>query len=80
MNLYEVPSDSAAYAIDFFEARHRLTESERIAQEREMDRQIQESAIRRERSGGLVDALEEAFYWLISAAALVYLALWIFGL
>jgi hypothetical protein len=79
-NLNEVPSDSAAYAIDFFEARHRLTESERIAQEREMGRQIQESAIRRERSGGLVDALEEAFYWLISAAALVYLALWIFGL
>ena len=80
MNLYEVPSDSAAYAIDFFEARHRLTESERIAQEREMDRQIQESAIRRERSADFIDALEEAFYWLISAAALVYLAFGIFGL
>lgn len=79
-NLNLVPPNSAAYLIDFFEARHRLlTESERIAQEMEMDRQIRESATRRERSVGLLDALEEAFYWLISAAALVYLALGIFG-
>ena len=43
-NLNEGPPNSAAYFIDFFEARHRLlTESERIAHEREMDRQIQES-------------------------------------
>jgi hypothetical protein len=69
-NLNEVPPNSAAYVIDFFEARHRLlTESERIAQESEIDRQIQEPAVRRERSVGLVDALEEAFYWLILAAA-----------
>jgi hypothetical protein len=69
-NLNEVPPTSAAYVIDFFETRHRLlTESERIAQESEIDRQIQEPAIRRERSVGLVDALEEAFYWLILAAA-----------
>ena len=80
-NLNELPPNSAAFVIDFFEARHRLlTESERIAQEREMDRQIRESATRRERSVGLLEALEEAFYWLISAAALVYLALAIFGL
>jgi hypothetical protein len=40
-NLNEVPPNSAAYVIDFFEARHRLlTESERIAQESEIDRQI----------------------------------------
>jgi hypothetical protein len=45
-----------------------------------MDRQIQESAIRRKCSVGLVDALEKGFHWLISAAALVYLALRIFGL
>jgi hypothetical protein len=65
----------------FSRARHRLlTESERIAQESAIDRQIQEPAIRRERSVGLVDALEEAFYWLILAAALAYLALGIFGL
>jgi hypothetical protein len=80
-NFNEVPPNSAAYVIDFFEARHQLlTESERIAQEREMHRQIQESAIRRERSADFIDALEEAFYWLISAAALVYLAFGIFGL
>jgi hypothetical protein len=80
-NLKKVPLNSAAYGIDFFEARHRLLiESERIAHDREMDRQIQESAIRRKRSVGLFDALEEAFNWLISAAALVYLALGIFGL
>ena len=80
-NLNEVPPTSAAYVIDFFETRHRLlTESERIAQESAIDRQIQEPAIRRERSVGLVDALEEAFYWLIFAAALAYLALGIFGL
>jgi hypothetical protein len=49
-NLNELPPNSAAYVIDFFEARHRLlTESERIAQESEIDRQIQEPAIRRER-------------------------------
>jgi len=69
-NLNEVPPNSAAFVIDFFEARHRLlTESERIAQESAIDRQIQEPAIRRECSVGLVDALEEAFYWLILAAA-----------
>jgi hypothetical protein len=80
-NLNEVPPNSAAYVIDFFEARHRpLTESERIAQDREMYRQIQKSVIRRERSACLVDAFEEAAYWLISAATLVYLALGIFSL
>ena len=68
-NLNEVPPNSAAYVIDFFEARHRLlTESERIAQESAIDREIQEPAIRRARSVGLVDALEEAFYWLILAS------------
>jgi hypothetical protein len=55
-------------------------ESERIALEREMHREIKESAIRRERSVCSVDVLEEAFYRLISAAALVYLVLGIFGL
>ena len=52
-NLNEVPPNSAAYVIDFFEAPHRLlTESQGIAQEGEIDRQIQEPAIRRERSVG----------------------------
>jgi hypothetical protein len=45
-----------------------------------MYREIKESAIRRERSVCSVDVLEEAFYRLISAAALVYLVLGIFGL
>ncbi len=67
--------------IDFFEARHRLLkESERIAHDRELGRQIEEFAIRRKRSVRLFDALEEAFYWMILAAALSCLALWIFGL
>jgi hypothetical protein len=77
----EAPPMSATYVIDFFEARHRLlTESERIAHERELGRQIEEFAIRRKRSVRLFDALEEAFYWIILAAALACLALWIFGL
>ena len=81
LNFNEVPPNSAAYVIDFFEARHGLlSESERIAQEKETHRQIQESAIRRERAFGLIDALEEGFYWLIAAAAVVYLSVGIFGL
>jgi hypothetical protein len=81
LNFNEVPPNSTAYVIDFFEARHRLlSESERIAQERETHRQIQESAIRRARAFGWIDALEEGFYWLIAAAAVVYLTVGIFGL
>jgi hypothetical protein len=53
-------------------------DSGRIAQENEIDRQVQ--AIRRGRSVGLLDALEEGFHWRISAAVLAYLALGIFGL
>jgi hypothetical protein len=50
-NLNEVPPNSVASVIDFFEARHQLlTGAEGIVQEKEMDRQIQESVIRRERS------------------------------
>ena len=51
-------------------------DSGRIAQENEIDRQVQ--AIRRGGSVGLLDAFEEGFYWLISAAVLAYLALGIF--
>jgi hypothetical protein len=75
-NLSESLPTSPARVIDFFEARHRLmAESGRIAKECEIER-----AIRRERSAELVDSLEEALYWLISAAVLAYLALGIFGL
>jgi hypothetical protein len=62
-------------------AGHRLlAESERIAQESERDRQIQEPAIRRGRSVGVADAFEEGFYWLISAAVLACFVLGILGL
>jgi hypothetical protein len=80
-NLNERPPASPACVIDFFEARHRLlAESEGIAQEFEIKQEVPETAVRRERSAGLFDALEQAFYWLISAAVLACLALGILGL
>ena len=80
-NLSESLPASPARVIDFVEARHRLlAESEEIAKECETYPEVEEIAIRRERSAELVDALEEAFYWLIFAAMVVYLALGIFGL
>ena len=80
-NLNELPRTSRACVIDFFEAGNRsLRESEGIASESEIDRQVQEPAIRRVRSVGAANALEEGCYWLISVAVLSYLALWIFGL
>jgi hypothetical protein len=79
-NLNKVPPSSPASVIDFFEARHRLlAESEEIAKEFEIKPELQETVIRRDRSVGLFDALEEAFYWLISATVLAYLTLGIFG-
>ena len=80
-NLNEAPPNSAAYVIDFFEARHRLlTDSERIAQKSGMDRQIKEPAIRRKRAEELADAFEQGCYWLLWAVVLVGFALGIFGL
>jgi hypothetical protein len=80
-NLNELSPTSPACVIEFFEARHRLlSDSERIAQDSEIDRQIRASAIRRERSVGVSDALEEGCYWLISAAVLGFFALGILGL
>jgi hypothetical protein len=80
-NLSESPPTSTARVIDFVEARHRLlAESEMIGRQCDVEPQVEEIAIRRERSAELVDALEEAFYWLISAAVVVYLALEIFSL
>jgi hypothetical protein len=78
-NVNEVSSNSPACVIDFFEAHHRLlTDFERIAQENNVDGQVQ--ARRRGCSVGLLDAFEEGFYWLILTVVLSYLALWIFGL
>ena len=80
-NLNEVPPNSAAYVVDFFEARHRLlTESERISQQSERDWQVQGPAIGRGRSVGVANSLEEGIHWLISAAVLACLALGILGL
>jgi hypothetical protein len=80
-NLNELSPTSPASVIEFFEARHRLlTDSERIAEESQINQLVQEAAIRRERSVGVADALEEGCYWLISAAVLASLALGIFGL
>jgi hypothetical protein len=80
-NLGESMPTSPARVIDFVEARHQLmAESERIAENRATELEIEELAIRRERSAELVDTIEEAIYWLILTAVLVYLALGIFGL
>jgi hypothetical protein len=80
-NLNELSPTSPACVIEFFEARHRLlTDSERVAQESEIDQPVQEPAIRRGRSVGVPDALEEGCYWLISAAVCAFLALGILGL
>ena len=81
LNLNEVSPTSPGCVIEFFEARHRLlTDSERTAQESQINQLLREPAIRRERFVGVPDALEEGCYWLISAAALASLALGIFGL
>jgi hypothetical protein len=80
LNLRNVPPGSSASVIDFFEARRRLqTESEEIAKEFEIKPELCETAIRRDSSVGVFDALEAALYWLISATVLTYLTLGIFG-
>jgi len=76
----KVPPSSPGCVIDFFEARHRLlAESEEIAKEFEIRPELHETVLRRDRSVGLFDALEAAFYLLISATVLAYLTLGIFG-
>jgi hypothetical protein len=80
-NLNELLPTSSACVIEFFEARHRLlTDSESIAEEREIDQSVREPAIRRGPSVGVPDTLEEGCYWLISAAVFASLALGILGL
>jgi hypothetical protein len=80
-NLSESIPTPPARVIDFVEARHRLmTDSKRIAKECAIEPEIEEVAVRRERSAELGDTIEEASYWLILTAVLIYLALGIFGL
>jgi hypothetical protein len=80
-NLNALSPTSPACVIEFFEARLRLlTDSERIAQESQINQLVREPAIRRERFVGVPDALEDGCYWLISAAVFASLAVGIFGL
>jgi len=75
-NLNEV---APACVIEVFEAQRSSTESERIAQKSQTDRQSLEPAIRRESSEHLDDAGQQGLYWLIWAVVLAGLALRIFG-
>ena len=75
-NLYEV---APACVIEVFETQRSSTESERIAQKSQTDRQSLEPAIRRESSKHLADAGQQGLYWLIWAVVLAGLALRIFG-
>jgi hypothetical protein len=80
-HLSESPSTAPARIIDFVEARDQLIlDSATITEECEIKPEVEELVIRRERSAELVDALEEAFYWLISTAVVIYLALGVFSL
>ena len=67
---------SPVYAIDFFEARRVLTETERIVLQSEIER----PAILRDRFTGVAGVLEHGFYWMIWAGVLACLAFGIFGL
>ena len=75
-NLNEV---APARVIEVFETQRSSTESERIAQKSQTDRQSLEPAIRRESSEHLDDAGQQGLYWLIWAVVLAGLALRIFG-
>ena len=70
---------SPACVIEVFETQRSSTESERIAQKSQTDRQSLEPAIRRESSEHLADAGQQGLYWLIWAVVLAGLALRIFG-
>jgi hypothetical protein len=66
--------------IDFFEAGKRLPAGfKECGKKVEIDRKASKVAARRPLSSRRVDRLEESLYWLLSAAALVYLLLGIIG-
>jgi hypothetical protein len=80
-DLNEVPPTSSASDIDFFKARDRLSARfEETSQECEIKRKIRKVAARRMPPVRRIDRLEESLYWLLWAATLVYLLLWIIGL
>src|SRR5260221_11017553 len=79
-NLNELSPTSPACVIEFFEARHRLlTDSERIAEESQINQLVQEAAIRRERSVGVADGLVQGCKWLFSAAGGAFFERRLFG-
>ena len=80
-NLNEGPPTSSVCDIDFFKARDRLSARfEETSKEFEIKWKIRKVAACRMPSVRQIDRLEESLYWLLSAATLVYLVLWIIGL
>ena len=65
--------------IDFFEAHRLLTESERIVQQSEIERQIKRPIILPDRFDDLAGIIEQILYWLIWLGVILCLALGIFG-
>ena len=79
-NLHQVPANSPVCIIDLFDARHRLlTESERIVQQSEIERQIKRPIILPDRFDDLAGIIEQILYWLIWLGVILCLALGIFG-
>ena len=77
-NLNEVPHTAPVSIVDLCEARGWLpAESERIDQQKELDREAKERAIRREVSAHFYDTLEQGLSWLICA---VVLPCWLLGM
>jgi hypothetical protein len=80
-SLNEVPPTAPVSIVDLREALEWLpAESERIAQQKELDREAKERAIRGEVSAHFYDTLEQGLYWLICAVALACLVLGMLGL
>ena len=73
-NLNEVLPNSAAYVIDFFEARDRLPAGfEGRSKAFEINRKSGKVVVSRYPSIGRMNRLEESLYWFLSAATLIYL-------
>ena len=78
--LSAAPTASLACAIDFLEARDRLSaEFAETGKRFEMKRKVRKVTARRILSAGRINRLEEALYWLLPAATLGYLVLGIIG-
>jgi hypothetical protein len=72
---------STACLVDFFEARSRLsTELAGMTEEIEIAEKVYRDFVSAKRSSKGTDTVEQALYWLISAATLAYLTLLVLGL